>query len=87
MAYLTFCSSCLAYTAYGWLAMHSKPTIIGTYCYVNPAIAAFLGWEFLDEHLSPTQLCGMVIIIVGVLILTLPGGENLEKELPAKRSA
>jgi drug/metabolite transporter (DMT)-like permease len=54
---------------------------------VNPAIAAFLGWEFLDEHLSPTQLCGMVIIIVGVLILTLPGGENLEKELPAKRSA
>jgi drug/metabolite transporter (DMT)-like permease len=87
MGYLTFCSSCLAYTAYGWLAMHSKPTIIGTYSYVNPAIAAFLGWQFLDEHLSPTQLCGMVIIIVGVLILTLPGGENLEKQLPAKRSA
>jgi drug/metabolite transporter (DMT)-like permease len=87
MGYLTFCSSCLAYTAYGWLAMHSKPTIIGTYCYVNPAIAAFLGWQFLDEHLSPVQLCGMVIIIVGVLILTLPGGENLEKKLPAKRSA
>lgn len=87
MGYLTFCSSCLAYTAYGWLAMHSKPTIIGTYCYVNPAIAAFLGWQFLDEHLSPAQLLGMVIIIVGVLILTLPGGENLQKELPAKRSA
>ena len=90
MAYLTFCSSCLAYTAYGWLSLNSTPTIIGTYSYVNPAIAAFLGWQFLHEHLSATQLCGMVIIIVGVLTLTLPGGGGSgdpNKELPAKRSA
>jgi drug/metabolite transporter (DMT)-like permease len=87
MAYLTLCSSCLAYTAYGWLAVNSTPTIIGTYSYVNPAIAAFLGWEFLHEHLSSLQLCGMVVIIVGVLILTLPRGITDPKELPAKRSA
>jgi drug/metabolite transporter (DMT)-like permease len=90
MGYLTLCSSCLAYTAYGWLSLNTTPTVIGTYSYVNPAIAAFLGWEFLHEHLSATQLCGMVIIIVGVLILTLPGGDSIrdpKKELPAKRSA
>jgi drug/metabolite transporter (DMT)-like permease len=72
--YLTFFSSCLAYTAYGWLSLNSTPALIGTYGYVNPAIAAFLGWKFLHEHLSGTQLIGMVIIIVGVSILTLPGG-------------
>jgi drug/metabolite transporter (DMT)-like permease len=72
--YLTFFSSCLAYTAYGWLSLNSTPALIGTYGYVNPAIAAFLGWRFLHEHLSGTQLIGMVIIIVGVSILTLPGG-------------
>jgi drug/metabolite transporter (DMT)-like permease len=72
--YLTFFSSCLAYTAYGWLSLNSTPALIGTYGYVNPAIAAFLGWRFLHEHLSGTQLAGMVIIIVGVSILTLPGG-------------
>jgi drug/metabolite transporter (DMT)-like permease len=72
--YLTFFSSCLAYTAYGWLSLNSTPALIGTYGYVNPAIAAFLGWRFLHEHLSATQLIGMVIIIVGVSILTLPGG-------------
>ena len=72
--YLTFFSSCLAYTAYGWLSLHSSPALIGTYGYVNPAIASFLGWEFLHEHLSGIQLVGMVIIIVGVSILTLPGG-------------
>ena len=61
--YLTFFSSCLAYTAYGWLSLNAAPALIGTYGYVNPAIAAFLGWQFLHEHLSGTQLVGMVIII------------------------
>jgi drug/metabolite transporter (DMT)-like permease len=72
--YLTFFSSCLAYTAYGWLSLNAAPALIGTYGYVNPAIASFLGWEFLHEHLSGAQLIGMVVIIVGVSMLTLPGG-------------
>jgi drug/metabolite transporter (DMT)-like permease len=74
LIYLTFFSSCLAYTAYGWLSLNAAPALIGTYGYVNPAIAAFLGWQFLNEHLSGTQLVGMVVIIVGVSMLTLPGG-------------
>jgi drug/metabolite transporter (DMT)-like permease len=89
MGYLTLLSSCLAYTAYGWLTVNSTPSVIGTYSYVNPAIAAFLGWQFLHEHLSATQLAGMVIIIIGVCTLTLRGGGGRAdpKELPAKRSA
>ncbi|HXP66254.1 MAG TPA: EamA family transporter [Steroidobacteraceae bacterium] len=74
LCYLTFLSSGLAYTAYGWLTMNTSPTIIGTYSYVNPAIAAILGWVVLHEHLSAVQLAGMAIIIVGVCILTVPGG-------------
>jgi len=74
LCYLTFLSSGLAYTAYGWLTMHTTPTIISTYSYVNPAIAALLGWLVLHEHLSGLQLAGMAIIIVGVCILTVPGG-------------
>jgi len=70
LGYLTFFSSCLAYTAYGWLARHSTPAVLGTYSYVNPAIAAFIGWWFLHEHLSTLQLLGMAIIVVGVCILT-----------------
>jgi drug/metabolite transporter (DMT)-like permease len=86
MSYLTLCSSCLAYTAYGWLTVNSTPAVIGTYSYVNPAIAAFLGWQFLHERLSSTQLAGMVVIIIGVCTLTLRGGAD-PKDLPAKRSA
>ena len=74
LLYLTFFSSCVAYTAYGWLSLNAAPALIGTYGYVNPAIASFLGWQFLHEHLSGAQLVGMVVIIAGVSMLTLPGG-------------
>jgi drug/metabolite transporter (DMT)-like permease len=74
LLYLTIFSSGLAYTAYGWLATNTTPALTSTYSYVNPAIAAWLGWLFLHEHLSGLQLFGMAIIIIGVCILTLPGG-------------
>ena len=74
LCYLTFLSSGLAYTAYGWLTMNTTPTIISTYSYVNPAIAALLGWLVLHEHLSGVQLVGMAITIIAVSILTVPGG-------------
>ena len=71
LAYLTFASSGFAFTAYGWLMRNATPAVIGTYGYVNPAIAAYVGWQFLDEELSPLQLAGMLVIVVGVCILTL----------------
>jgi drug/metabolite transporter (DMT)-like permease len=74
VGYLTFFSSCLAYTAYGWLSLNASPAVISTYSYVNPAIAAFLGWQILHEPLTGVQLIGMVVIIIGVCLLTLPGG-------------
>ena len=61
-------------TAIGRMMEFTTPTIISTYSYVNPAIAALLGWLVLHEHLSGLQLAGMAIIIVGVCILTVPGG-------------
>lgn len=78
LSYLTLFSSCLAFSAYGWLTLNARPTLIGTYSYVNPLIAAYLGWEFLDERLSHVQLVGMVIIILGVVLLTLPGSSLLD---------
>lgn len=72
IGYLTLFSSCLAYTAYGWLSRNTRPALIGTYGYVNPAIAAFVGWQFLDEHLTATQLAGMLVVIIGVVFLSLP---------------
>ena len=85
--YLTFFSSGLAYAAYGWLTFNAKPALISTYGYVNPAIAALLGWVFLHEHLSGVQLIGMVVIILGVCILTLPGGSLTDPKTLAEPKA
>jgi drug/metabolite transporter (DMT)-like permease len=87
LGYLTLMSSCFAFTAYGWLARHATPALIGTYSYVNPAIAAFLGWQFLHERLTRLQLMGMVIIIVGVSILTMPGGSVTDPKTLAEPKA
>jgi drug/metabolite transporter (DMT)-like permease len=75
LAYLTLFSSGLAYTAYGWLARHATPAQVGTYSYVNPALAAVVGYLVLDERLSPLQLAGGVVILCGVLMINWPARE------------
>ena len=75
MAYLTIASSCLAYTAFSWLAKNTTPAMVGTYSYVNPAIAALLGWWFLDEHLGAHQLMGMAVMFAGVALVSWPQKE------------
>jgi len=72
MAYLTVASSCVAYTAFSWLARNTTPALVGTYSYVNPAIAAVLGWWFLGETLGANQLIGMAIMFAGVALVSWP---------------
>ena len=74
MAYLTVASSCIAYTAFSWLAKNTTPALVGTYSYVNPAIAAVLGWWFLDEKLGANQLAGMAVMFAGVALVSWPQG-------------
>ena len=72
MLYLTLFSSCLAYTAYAWLTHNVTPAQVGTYGYVNPAIATLLGWWLLDETLTSAKLLGMVVILAGVVLVSWP---------------
>jgi drug/metabolite transporter (DMT)-like permease len=76
MGYLTILSSCLAYTAFAWLAKNTTPALVGTYSYVNPAIAAVLGWWILDEHLGADQVVGMAVIFAGVALVSWPRKET-----------
>lgn len=70
LLYLTLFSSCLAYTAYAWLMVNTTPVRLATYSYVNPAVAALLGWLVLHEQLSAMQIVGMVVILAGVMLVT-----------------
>jgi drug/metabolite transporter (DMT)-like permease len=70
LAYLIVFGSCIAYAAFFWLVHEVPPARLGTYAYINPAVAVLLGWWILDEHLSATQVLGTVIILAGVVIVT-----------------
>ena len=69
MGYLAVFGSAIAYTAYTWLLKHSPADRVGTFAYVNPAIAAVLGWAVLGEVLEPAQIVGMLVILAGVVLV------------------
>ncbi|HEU4531554.1 MAG TPA: EamA family transporter, partial [Steroidobacteraceae bacterium] len=70
LLYLVIFSSCLGYSAYAWLMVNTTPDKLGTYSYVNPAVAAVLGWIFLGEVLTGVQLIGMAVIMGGFALVT-----------------
>jgi drug/metabolite transporter (DMT)-like permease len=72
LVYLAVFGSALAYTAYTWLLKHAPADRVGTFAYVNPAIAAILGWSVLGEALVATQVAGMLVVLLGVALVTLP---------------
>jgi drug/metabolite transporter (DMT)-like permease len=71
LVYLAVFGSALAYTAYSWLLKRVPADRVGTFAYVNPAVATALGWAVLGESLSPLQVAGMVVVLLGVALVTL----------------
>ena len=69
-AWLALMSACVGYSAYVWLATHTTPVVVGSYGYVNPAVAALVGWLVLGEKLAWMQIAGMLVILLGVALAT-----------------
>ena len=74
MLYLALFGSALAYTSYTWLLKHAPADRVGTFAYVNPAIATVLGWAVLGEALTGGQLLGVMVILAAVALVTFPSG-------------
>ncbi len=72
LGYLVIFNSAVAYTAYGYLMSHTSPARLSTYAYVNPAIAALVGWLTLGETMSSLQVAGMAVILAGVVLVSMP---------------
>ena len=69
LAYLVVFGSLAAFTAYSWLLGHAPISLVGTYAYVNPAVAVLLGALILSEPVTVTVLLGGAVIIAGVGIV------------------
>jgi drug/metabolite transporter (DMT)-like permease len=66
--------SVVAFSAYVWLLRVSTPARVGTYAFVNPVVALFLGWALAGENLTGRALLAAGVILTAVMLIALQGG-------------
>lgn len=76
MLFLIIGGSLVAYTAYGYLLSHVRPSLATSYAYVNPVVAVGLGIWLAGEQITLTGAIAMVIILGGVVLVTLGRGHK-----------
>jgi len=74
VGYLVVFGSLVAFSAYSWLLRHAPLPLVGTYAFVNPVVAVFLGMVFLAEPLTPRMIIAAAVIVVGVALVILGRG-------------
>lgn len=87
LAYLIVMGSIVAYLSYVWLLSVRPPSLVGTYAYVNPVIAVFLGWGIAGETISRQQVLALAVILAGVLLVNFAKEKKTVKNVqpsPAK---
>jgi drug/metabolite transporter (DMT)-like permease len=70
-AFLVVFGSLVGFTAYIWLLGVTSIAKAGTYAYVNPIVAVFLGWVILDEPVTSRTLIAALVILVGVALVNI----------------
>ena len=74
--YLIFFGSMVAFSAYVWLLRVTTPARVGTYAYVNPVVALFLGWALAGETLTSRVLLAAAVILTAVMVIAVKGGPS-----------
>jgi drug/metabolite transporter (DMT)-like permease len=69
VAYLIVFGSLIAYSAYVWLLRVTTPARVGTYAYVNPVIALFLGWALAAEPIGLPSVMAALVILGSVVVV------------------
>jgi drug/metabolite transporter (DMT)-like permease len=69
--FLVVFGSLVGFTAYIWLLGVTSIAKVGTYAYVNPIVAVFLGWAILDEPVTGRTLIAALVILLGVALVNI----------------
>ncbi|MFD0991826.1 EamA family transporter [Tenacibaculum geojense] len=62
--------SIVAFTSFNYLLKVVSPEKVSTSAYVNPVIALFLGWYFLNEELTTQSIVASCVLLTGVYFIT-----------------
>lgn len=77
-AYLTLVATAIAFVAWFSGLRHLGPTDVGLIGLLNPVTGVLLGTLLAAERLSPLQVAGMVVLLVGVVV-----GQRTRRTPPA----
>jgi len=79
IVYLIVFGSGIGFTAYVYLLKKSTAARVGTYAFVNPVVALFLGWIGAGEIITlRTALAAGVILTAVLLVITAPHKNPVE---------
>ncbi|MBM3992547.1 MAG: hypothetical protein FJ303_00075 [Planctomycetes bacterium] len=78
--YLLVFGSLLGFVAFNWLLGHVPASQVGTYAYVNPTIAVFIGW-CAGESVDQWILAGIAVILIGVYLVRSDHAPSKEIEV------
>ena len=67
--YLITFGSALAFSLYMFVLKQLSATASSIYTYINPAVAVFLGWLWLNEPLSIYEVIGTSITLTGIWLV------------------
>ncbi|HVG40244.1 MAG TPA: EamA family transporter [Chitinophagaceae bacterium] len=76
LAYLILFGSLVGYMSYIWLLSVRQPTLVGTYAYVNPVVAVFLGWLVVGEQINRQQIIALSVVLTGVILVGISGSKK-----------
>jgi drug/metabolite transporter (DMT)-like permease len=82
--YLVVFGSIVGMTAYLYMLRHASPAAVGTYAFVNPAVAVVLGWSVLGETLDARSSLATLLILGGVA--TILAAQAFASRRPKRRT-
>ena len=78
LGYLIVAGSFVGFTTYVWLLRVAPISLVGTYAYVNPIVAVFLGWALLGEEVTVQMAAAGAAIVLSVALIVRASGSAVE---------
>lgn len=82
--FLIFFGSIIAYLSYIWLLSVKPAALVSTHTYINPIVTVIAGWIIANQSINGSQLYGLSIILLGVLLTNVTKYFKLSKRSKVK---
>ncbi|WEK71387.1 MAG: EamA family transporter [Candidatus Chryseobacterium colombiense] len=84
VSFLIFFGSIIAYLSYIWLLSVKPAALVSTHTYINPIVTVIFGWIIANQSINGSQLYGLSIILIGVLLTNITKYFKLSKRSKVK---